>query len=510
MKTYPLIFEQVEENKDEKEQNVKKMSKRCNRFLWFVLVLIMVLLGLFGIILGVIYFWMYREMWKMYHKICSYRQRPLFEERTQKEDLQRSIVIFCQTHVPYYQKYQGKPFQEVDMIDKQSLRNEGKWMMDRHGVEKRMEWTERTSQNVWTDKRDEETISTISLWEALSMVIGILQGKALAQVTGGTSGQYFYQWYAWNELWWGIYSFFRGWVNLGWTPKKRVMIFYSHGSNSIKLLHYFPGWIVVTPVFTAQGKDLTPASVQDFLHHLETKKPFLVVTFPNVLFRICQHIYASGYTLSHNPTAFDISADFLFTCQYRFIQSIFPYSDIRMSYGTMEFGQIAQQIPHELYTYEVYSELAYVESDQNRLVVTHYRYHTLPIVRYRTDDVGHVRHVRKESQRQFIDRLVGKQPKGMDYYRLDAQINEMNSENNIIHLRMNAQQTFYQLIVKTKQGLTPSFWKSIRNITGDQAQIEIMTCDQTACPSIDHYQRKNTPILNEYHYTTNYTTTHRI
>ena len=66
--------------------------------------------------------------------------------------------------------------------------------------------------------------------------IKIDSGYAFANITGGSSGQYFYQWYNLEDTKFGAYTFIKCWENMGWTPNDKILLYYFHGSNSIKFI----------------------------------------------------------------------------------------------------------------------------------------------------------------------------------------------------------------------------------------------------------------------------------
>jgi hypothetical protein len=188
----------------------------------------------------------------------------------------------------------------------------------------------------------------------------------------------------------------------------------------------------------------------------------------------------------------DLSADFLFTCQYQFIKRFFYSTDIRMSYGTMEFGQIAQQVPGKsLFTYEVYPDVAFVENDKDsNLIVSAYNHKTIPMLRYRTDDKGTVVN---SSGKQYIVNLVGKQADGMDYIALDDQINVANAQGlHVINARIDDKSNTLRLTCTHPVG------SDVLQNTFKGWNLIIDTCKQGNCPCIDTYVRKVTPVLKEH------------
>jgi hypothetical protein len=357
---------------------------------------------------------------------------------------------------------------------------------------KLIQWTIKTANNSWTEKSKE--MGGISYFKGLYLYFLLKTGHAMAQVTGGSSKQYFYQWFSYNDLWWGGYSFIKGWVNLGWSPGKKILVYYFHGANSIKLLQHVSGIKVLVPKLTKDA-DIDIQSLHEFLDTVQEFKPYLVVTFPSLLFRICQLIHTFSIPIPYEPPAFDLSADFLFTCQYQFIQSIFKTSEIRLTYGTIEFGQIAQQVSSEsLYTYRVYSDIARVENLNERLVVTQFHYRTLPMIRYYTDDWGRVE---ERGQEQYIHNLIGKNNTiDTNFLELDRKINSFNQDKNIINLRLkldkDKRKREFIFTLKDKREDMSKFFIEFGK------DVKFVYCQSNNCKANDNYDRKNTPVLDDY------------
>lgn len=404
----------------------------------------------------------------------------------------QGLVNYCCTHVPFYQRYSN----HVPIITKHDIMQNYKDFFTQGKYGQRIQWTMDTSANSWTQTSNgvskTSNQASLSFLQSLYLAYQLCLGRSIAQVTGGSSGNYFYQWYGINDLWWGAYSFIRGWVNMGWYPGDSTLVYYFHGANSIKLLKHVHGITVLVPKFTS-AYDIDVASAQQFIDIINNKKIELVVSFPSVIFRVCQLMYRHGIRLTHVPRCMDLSADFLFTCQYQFIQQMFPSTDIRMSYGTIEFGQIAQQVPNHMFLYEVYDDVAYVENDKDgNLVVSAFNYKTLPLLRYRTDDKGKVVHVQGK---QYIENLVGKQNSYIDYIDVDRSINDINIDGLlVINARFHIQhKTVILSVIDTYHAYLPRIFQ------GFDVVIEVCSHDQ--CNTVDTYNRKNTPILKEYDYT---------
>ena len=89
----------------------------------------------------------------------------------------------------------------------------------------------------WAHKQ-EKSIDNIDILTYFNYIYNLLDGQAIAHISGGSSGEYFYQWYTLDEYYKGLYGFIKCWKNLGWNPGKKILVIYIHGSNSIKILNY--------------------------------------------------------------------------------------------------------------------------------------------------------------------------------------------------------------------------------------------------------------------------------
>ena len=110
---------------------------------------------------------------------------------------------------------------------------------------------------------------------------------------------------------------------MGWTANEKILLYYFHGSNSVKLINYLnlTNLYSLVPILDNNG-DITLESAKSFVNNINNYKPELIVSFPSLIYRICQLIYENNLSLTYIPKYMDISADFLFTCQYKFIKEI--------------------------------------------------------------------------------------------------------------------------------------------------------------------------------------------
>lgn len=354
-----------------------------------------------------------------------------------------------------------------------------------------------TADNSWTEKKEKS--SDLSVVGFLSYFYKLHVGYSLAQVTGGSSGLYLYKYVTLRELYKGLYGFMMCWSNMGWSPGKRILLYYFHGANSVKILeklNYLSGdsFRVVVPKVDNEG-DITLASFYQFIDTINTYKPFVIVSFPSIIFRVSQLMYEHDIKLQHMPSAMDLSADFMFSCQQDFVRSMFSGCDIRLSYGTIEFGQIAQQIPGRMFDYRVFDELCHVENKDEFLVVTSFLYDTQPIVRYVTDDVGTVV---EESGQTIIQNLLGKMNKRYNLVSIDYALRHFDTSCKIINLRIDdTNQIVFVYIISNQrcsalEKYLSGLFKGFR--------ITTVICRPSNCPTNDRFDRKNTVVMNEYRY----------
>lgn len=292
------------------------------------------------------------------------------------------------------------------------------------------------SYNNWNeDSRKKGGNGAMLVWEFIKAYM--IQDYAVPICTGGTSGNSFHYWYSYEEGIRFLASTMRCWVPFGWHPGKKLGIFYGHPSSGLSVLNYtrhiLPNMDVLIPKFDEKGDVM---NWEAFVRFINSRKPYVVESMPNLFFRVCQLAYVHDVTFSHQPHLISLSGDFLFTCQYEFIKACFPFSIVRMAYGSVEVGQIAQQrSDDDLYTYKVFSEYAHIENTEDgRLVISRLDYVNMPMFRYITDDYGNVHN-------DTITNLVGK--KKFDYLSLDKLINYVNKQfqTHIINTRYDIHTT---------------------------------------------------------------------
>ena len=416
--------------------------------------------------------------------------KEIYNINNQKIEIDKKKFIrdVC-NNIPFYKNYNEK---SLPIVTKQNISKNGELFLNNNVV--KINSSIKSANNSWTDKN--KKVNNISYFEFITYLYGLFNGKAISHVSGGSSGNYFYQWYTFNEYKKGLYGFFKCWINMGWKYNDKMFIYYFHGANSIKLLNkinFVENICSKSPNLDKNG-DITEESLYEFLYYLNNFKPVLIISFPSIIFRLSQLIYMKNIKLKHIPKCMDLSADMLFTCQYKFISSIFKNCDIRLSYGTIEFGQIAQQIPNRMFDYIVFDDIVDVENDiNNNLIVTNYLFTTQPIIRYLTDDKGTVLN---KNGKIIIHNLIGKSNNMYDYISLDNIINKCAYP--IINLRID---DLNKLIIVTI--LYEKDANDIQKYFSDYYNNHIVKteiCNIEKCETNDRYDRKNTPIMNEFFY----------
>jgi len=80
-----------------------------------------------------------------------------------------------------------------------------------------------SANNSWVDKK-EKTINDINFFSFFEYAYYLYNGYAISHISGGSSGEYFYQWYTLNEYYKGLYGFVKCWKNMGWSPDKKILL----------------------------------------------------------------------------------------------------------------------------------------------------------------------------------------------------------------------------------------------------------------------------------------------
>lgn len=267
--------------------------------------------------------------------------------------------------------------------------------------------------------------------------------------TGGSSGAPTFRWLDHHDANIFAQSFLHSFKLNGWRPGESFVVFYP-------LKSYFTGPYAAHEValrrlfgFTmVPFEEISVERVMTLLETLRQRKATLLVIFPCVLQRVAEIMAAEGIPPFENLPCINVSGEFFLDCSKRFIQRMFPDSDIQSTYGAVEFGEIAHQHGLSAQDCKVFGDYAYVEQGpENTMLVTGLQQKAFPLIRYRIEDMGKV--VTDMNGDQTITMLEGKNTDfipgadGYSYYPsfFNALVNEINKAFGfpVIHFMLRHQ-----------------------------------------------------------------------
>lgn len=267
--------------------------------------------------------------------------------------------------------------------------------------------------------------------------------------TGGSSGIPTFRWLDHYDANIFAQSFLHSFKLNGWTPGENFVVFYplkSYFTGTYaakeKALHNLFGFTMVP------FEDINRETIENLLETLRKRKATLLVIFPCVLQRIAEIMAAEKIAPFENLPCINVSGEFLLDCSKRFIQTMFPDSDIQSTYGAVEFGEIAHQYGLSSQDYKVFDDYVYMEQGpDNTMLVTALRQKAFPLIRYQIEDMGRI--ATAADGTQTITMLEGKNTDyvigadGYCYYAsfFNALINEINKSCGfpIIHFMLRIQ-----------------------------------------------------------------------
>ncbi len=454
---------------------------------------------------------LYKCLYYSFEKYIYYLLNEVYNEviknNNQNNYIKQKLFLYDTIqNVPFYHKYfKNKKLENVNHISlkdfpifkKDDLRKLAETYQIINKNSKLLYESKKFTSTNWTENNQGIKIKKqdMNIFQSFYYLYQLIWNNyALANCTGGTSGNYFYQYMDLEDIKSGVYTFMKCWTNMGWTIKDKFYLYYFHASNNSNITqNYNFNYFESNSAKLDNNGDITEQSIIDFVKDINRFKPELIVSYPNIIFRICQKIYIHKndpkYQLHFIPKYMDLSADMLYTCQYNFIKSVFTNCDIRLSYGTIEFGQIAQQIPNKMFDYIVFDDVAYVEnSNNNQLIITNFKYRTLPIIRYQIDDYGKVYY---ENNKIIIKNLIGKNNKyNINYIELDQYINNCKF-HGINNVRFDKNNNIYITIIDNTYKNEIYQYMSKYN---SNFKLHIIECIED-CFTYDSYDKKVTSII---------------
>lgn len=261
---------------------------------------------------------------------------------------------------------------------------------------------------------------------------------SIGQSTGGTSGKSTFVWMNRYEAYLYIYTFITSFRKNGYMYGDKLMVFYpanSYFTNEYEKSNYY---LMFMNVYFLAFSQVDKEKTIEFVNSINTNRPDFVVIFPFVLLQLCVNIKRFNLPLTHFPRNINLSGEFLLNCSLNFCKSVFIGSNIENTYGAVEFGEIAHQVPGNKNEFEVFNQFCYLENYEDKIVVTSLINKTFPIIRYVMEDMGTI--VNKNGK-QYITNLVGKNTNAIVINRrsftsldVDNLIDSVNISNNIISI----------------------------------------------------------------------------
>ena len=277
----------------------------------------------------------------------------------------------------------------------------------------------------------------------------------VGQSTGGTSGKSSFVWMSKTDSANYIASFLKSFRLNNWYYGERILVFYptdSYFTNEyVKSNDYL--WFMGVKFLSFNDIDIL--TCKKFVQCVNLYKPELLVIFPFVLIKLCLYIKKYDFKLKHIPKNINLSGEAVLTCSENFIKSVFIGTNIGVTYGAVEFGEIAHRIPGTQFDYDVFSNFGYVENDEiGRIVVTSYNNLSFPIIRYVMEDIGEV--ITKNGFQKIIN-FKGKITNiideiNIDPIKLNFLINSFNC-NNIVGAKISCDNIYNITIYYITDGL---------------------------------------------------------
>lgn len=261
---------------------------------------------------------------------------------------------------------------------------------------------------------------------------------AIGQSTGGTSGKSTFVWMNRYDAYIYIYTFITSFRKNGYSYGDKIMVFYpsnSYFTNEYEKSNYY---LLFMNVYFLSFSKVDEQKTIEFVNSINANKPDFIVIFPFVLLQLCINIIRLNLSLTHFPRNINLSGEFLLNCSLNFCKSVFTGSNIENTYGAVEFGEIAHQVPGNKNEFEVFNQFCYLENKNDKIVVTSLINSTFPIIRYVMEDIGTIVN---RNGKQYITNLIGKNTNQiiinnttLTSLDVDNMIDYVNVSNNIISI----------------------------------------------------------------------------
>jgi phenylacetate-coenzyme A ligase PaaK-like adenylate-forming protein len=249
-----------------------------------------------------------------------------------------------------------------------------------------------------------------------------------------------------------LFTFLKCWYRMGWQLGDRMMIFYPRNTYNIDDMVQLNRWGWLTGLNYQLFDRIDERVVRDLVDAIHRFRPRLLLVFPSPMNMVAHTIRRLNLPLTYHPPLINVSGETFFDCQRDNIASVFTYSRIEDSYGSVELGEIAHETRGGL---EVFANVAYVETrrnaaGQNEMIVTRLHLADFPFIRYAMKDIADVAWVRDERGRELclLTKIEGKDsnfilaPDGRRLYPsfFNRFVNELNAQHRGGVIEINVQE----------------------------------------------------------------------
>ena len=250
-----------------------------------------------------------------------------------------------------------------------------------------------------------------NIWESLQR---LRSGKYLmSMATGGSTSLPLLVWMTKGHQFSMLFTFFKCWYRMGWRPGDRLLVFYPKNTYNIDDMVKFNPYSKWLGFRYHLFDKIDEKTVRSLVEDINQYRPKLLLVFPSPMNMIANTIRRFNLKLTHQPAMINVSGETFFDCQRKNIEEVFPLSKIEDSYGSVELGELAHELPEG--GLEIFSKVAYVETVENphgqpEMVITRLGLSDFPFIRYKMKDIAEVEFRRDEKgQEKFvITKIEGK------------------------------------------------------------------------------------------------------